>query len=48
LKKQAASDGIPLRIFKNDSGRSSLTHAEALDQALCLGRIDRQKVSSVS
>jgi uncharacterized protein YdeI (YjbR/CyaY-like superfamily) len=37
------SDGIWLRIFKKDSGSSSITYAEALDEALCFGWIDGQK-----
>jgi uncharacterized protein YdeI (YjbR/CyaY-like superfamily) len=37
------SDGIWLRIFKKDSGERSVTHAEALDQALCFGWFDGQK-----
>ncbi len=37
------SDGIWLRIFKKDSGESSVTYAEALDEALCFGWIDSQK-----
>jgi uncharacterized protein YdeI (YjbR/CyaY-like superfamily) len=37
------SDGIWLRIFKKDSGETSLTYAEALDEALCFGWIDGQK-----
>jgi uncharacterized protein YdeI (YjbR/CyaY-like superfamily) len=37
------SDGIWLRIFKKDSGESSVTYAEALDEALCVGWIDGQK-----
>jgi len=37
------SDGIWLRIFKKDSGESSVTYAEALDEALCFGCIDGQK-----
>jgi uncharacterized protein YdeI (YjbR/CyaY-like superfamily) len=37
------SDGIWLRIFKKDSGASSVTYAEALDEALCFGWIDGQK-----
>ena len=39
----AASDGIWLRIFKKDSGKESISYAEALDQALCYGWIDGQK-----
>ena len=37
------SDGIWLRIFKKGSGESSVTYAEALDEALCFGWIDGQK-----
>lgn len=35
-------DGIWLRLFKKDSGRATVTYAEALDQALCFGWIDGQ------
>ncbi|HSY17622.1 MAG TPA: YdeI/OmpD-associated family protein [Candidatus Acidoferrales bacterium] len=35
-------DGIWLRLFKKDSGKASVTYAEALDQALCFGWIDGQ------
>ena len=42
-KNNAASDGIWLRIFKKDSGKKSITYAEALDQSLCYGLIDGQK-----
>jgi uncharacterized protein YdeI (YjbR/CyaY-like superfamily) len=42
-KNHAESEGIWLRIFKKDSGRASITYAEALDQALCYGWIDGQK-----
>ena len=38
-------DGIWLRIFKKDSGKKSITYAEALDQALCYGWIDGLKRS---
>ena len=37
------SDGIWLRIFKKNSGESTITYAEALDEALCFGWIDGQK-----
>jgi len=37
------SEGIWLRIFKKDSGTTSVTYAEALDEALCYGWIDGQK-----
>jgi uncharacterized protein YdeI (YjbR/CyaY-like superfamily) len=36
-------DGIWLRIFKKDSGKPSITYAEALDEALCFGWIDGLK-----
>lgn len=45
-KEHAASDGIWLRIFKKGSGEKSITHSEALDQALCYGWIDGQTQSS--
>ena len=41
-KNHAVSDGFWLRLFKKHSGEKSLTHAEALDQALCYGWIDGQ------
>ena len=41
-KNHAVSDGIWLRFFKKTSGRKSVTHAQALDQALCHGWIDGQ------
>jgi uncharacterized protein YdeI (YjbR/CyaY-like superfamily) len=37
------SEGIRLRIFKKGSGVTSITYAEALDEALCFGWIDGQK-----
>ena len=36
------SDGIWLRFHKKASGKRSVTHAEALDEALCYGWIDGQ------
>jgi uncharacterized protein YdeI (YjbR/CyaY-like superfamily) len=39
------SDGIWLRIFKKDSGEATVTYAQALDEALCVGWIDGQKRS---
>lgn len=39
----ANTDGILLRIYKKDSGRKTVTYAEALDEALCFGWIDGQK-----
>jgi uncharacterized protein YdeI (YjbR/CyaY-like superfamily) len=41
-KNHAGSDGLWLRFFKKGSGAKSVTHAEALDQALCHGWIDGQ------
>lgn len=38
----ASCDGIWLRFFKKDSGVATVTHAEALDEALCYGWIDGQ------
>jgi uncharacterized protein YdeI (YjbR/CyaY-like superfamily) len=35
--------GVWLHIYKKDSGKPSLTYAEALDEALCFGWIDGQK-----
>ena len=42
-ENHALSDGVRLRIFKNDSGVRTVTYAEALDEALCFGWIDSQK-----
>jgi uncharacterized protein YdeI (YjbR/CyaY-like superfamily) len=42
-KNRGQSDGIWLRIYKKDSGESTVTYAEALEQALCYGWIDGQK-----
>jgi uncharacterized protein YdeI (YjbR/CyaY-like superfamily) len=42
-KNHAECDGIWLRISKKDSQETSLTYAEALDEALCYGWIDGQK-----
>ncbi len=41
-KHHGNSDGIWLRFFKKDSGVATVTHAEALDEALCYGWIDGQ------
>jgi uncharacterized protein YdeI (YjbR/CyaY-like superfamily) len=43
-KEHARAPGLLLRIYKKDSGVLSLTYAEALDQALCFGWIDGQKL----
>lgn len=42
-KNYAASNGIWLKLFKKDSGRKTVTYAEALDVALCFGWIDGVK-----
>ena len=39
-KNHASSAGLFLRIFKKDSGKKTVAHAEALDEALCFGWID--------
>jgi uncharacterized protein YdeI (YjbR/CyaY-like superfamily) len=43
-KEHSRSEGLLLRIYKKDSGVVSITYAEALDQALCFGWIDGQKL----
>lgn len=43
-KNHGTSEGIRLRIYKKSSGRDTVTYAEALDQALCYGWIDGQKL----
>lgn len=37
------SSGLWLKIFKKDSGKKTISYAEALDVALCYGWIDGQK-----
>ena len=39
----AAPDGVWMRIFNKESGKKTVTYAEALDEALCYGWIDGQK-----
>ncbi len=41
-KNYNSSFGIWIRFYKKDSGCSSITHGEALDEALCFGWIDGQ------
>ena len=41
-KTHASSSGVWLRLFKKGSGLASVTHAEALNAALCYGWIDGQ------
>jgi uncharacterized protein YdeI (YjbR/CyaY-like superfamily) len=43
-KEHARTRGLLLRIYKKDSGVPSISYAEALDQALCFGWIDGQKL----
>jgi uncharacterized protein YdeI (YjbR/CyaY-like superfamily) len=43
-KEHARTHCLLLRIYKKDSGVPSVTYAEALDQALCFGWIDGQKL----
>ena len=43
-KHHAQSNGLLLRIYKKDSGIATVTYTEALDQALCFGWIDGQKL----
>jgi uncharacterized protein YdeI (YjbR/CyaY-like superfamily) len=42
-KNHASSPGIWLRIYKKDSGKSTVTYSEALDHSLCYGWIDGQR-----
>jgi uncharacterized protein YdeI (YjbR/CyaY-like superfamily) len=43
-KNHGRSKGILLRIYKKQSGTVSVSYVEALDQALCYGWIDGQKL----
>ena len=43
-KEHTRAPGLLLRIYKKDSGVPSVTYAESLDQALCFGWIDGQKL----
>ncbi|MGH7135937.1 MAG: YdeI/OmpD-associated family protein [Pirellulales bacterium] len=43
-KEHTRATGLLLRIYKKDSGIASVTYAEALEQALCFGWIDGQKL----
>src|SRR5687767_3514052 len=42
-KNHDNSNGIWLKILKKDSGKKTISYAEALDVALCYGWIDGQK-----
>jgi uncharacterized protein YdeI (YjbR/CyaY-like superfamily) len=41
-ENHAVSSGVWLRFYKRNSGAPSITHNEALDEALCYGWIDGQ------
>jgi uncharacterized protein YdeI (YjbR/CyaY-like superfamily) len=43
IKNHDNSNGLWLKIFKKDSGKKTISYAEALDIALCYGWIDGQK-----
>jgi uncharacterized protein YdeI (YjbR/CyaY-like superfamily) len=43
-KEHARAPSLLLRIYKKDSGVPSITYAEAVDQALCFGWIDGQRL----
>ena len=43
-RNHARTEGILLRIYKKDSGVATVTYSQALDQALCFGWIDGQKL----
>jgi uncharacterized protein YdeI (YjbR/CyaY-like superfamily) len=42
-RHHVAHTGFWMRIFKKDSGRATVTYAQALDAALCYGWIDGQR-----
>jgi uncharacterized protein YdeI (YjbR/CyaY-like superfamily) len=44
-EQYAASDGVWLKIAKKGSGTTTVTYAEALEEALCFGWIDGQKAA---
>jgi len=43
IKNHDSSSGLWLKIFKKDSGKKTISYAQALDVALCYGWIDGQK-----
>ncbi len=43
IKNHDSSNGLWLKIFKKDSGKKTISYAEALEVALCYGWIDGQK-----
>ncbi|MDB5181172.1 MAG: bacteriocin-protection protein YdeI/OmpD-associated family [Candidatus Saccharibacteria bacterium] len=44
-ENHVSTDGVWIRIYKKASDIPTVTHAEALDQALCYGWIDGQRKS---
>lgn len=44
-KNSLVSNGVWLKIFKNDSKEKTITYSEALEESLCYGWIDGQKKS---
>jgi uncharacterized protein YdeI (YjbR/CyaY-like superfamily) len=43
-KEHSRASSVLVRVFKRNSGVASITYPEALDQALCFGWIDGQKL----
>ena len=43
IKNHGNSNGLWIKIFKKNSGKKTISYAEALDVALCYGWIDGQK-----
>ena len=43
IKNHGNANGLWLKIFKKNSGKKTISYAEALDVALCYGWIDGQK-----
>jgi uncharacterized protein YdeI (YjbR/CyaY-like superfamily) len=43
-KEHARSEGLLVRLYKKDSGVPSINYAQALNQALCFGWIDGQRL----
>ena len=43
-KSHTRASALLIRIYKKDAGVASVTYAQALDQALCFGWIDGQKL----
>jgi uncharacterized protein YdeI (YjbR/CyaY-like superfamily) len=43
--EHASSEGVWLRLARKGSGATTVTHAEALEEAICHGWIDAQKES---